>query len=195
MPNEKYILFLDLETTGSDVNNDEIIEVGLVLLDANTFEEIDTFSRVVFPQEKAFERMLNNDIVFNMHQTSGLIYEDALMYRDGNTAEDVDNEIYNWIQSHVPGTDHIPYGGSGVSHFDRKFIDKFLPRLSKRITYWAYDVGSVRRVAMKAGLGWPSQDAKNHRALVDARFHAEEFRYAVRAFSGSASSLISGRRR
>jgi oligoribonuclease (3'-5' exoribonuclease) len=110
-----------------------------------------------------------------MHVKNGLLND--LDY--GFTRDEVDRDIAAWLPS---GTDHIPFGGSGVLHFDRKFIDKYLPRLGKRITYWAYDVGPIRRTASRVGYPWLSQDAKTHRALDDARFHAEEFRYATQAF-------------
>lgn len=185
MPDENLILFLDLETTGSDVNNDEVIEVGLVMLDAESLEEKATLSLVVFPGQRAFNRMMNNQIVHDMHVKSGLLDD----LDNGIFAHDADQLINNWLNEQGAGTTHLPYGGSGVSHFDRKFIDKYLPAFGKRLTYWSYDVGVARRIARKAGLGWLNQDAKNHRALVDARFHAEEFRYAIRAFSGQASAL------
>ena len=178
MPNDKYILFLDTESTGSDVNKDEMIEIGLVLLDADTLEEVDTFNAVITPSQKAFNRMMNNKVVHDMHAANGLIDD----LDNGFLAYDADLSIDAWLNGHDIDTTHLPYGGSGVLHFDRKFIDKYLPRLSKRITYWAYDVGVVRRTAAKVGYPWLSQDAKNHRALVDARFHADEFRYAVKAF-------------
>lgn len=184
MPNKDYILFLDLETTGSSLEEgDEIIEIGLVLLDAKTLEEVDTFTRVLWPSKYAFGRMLDNDVVFNMHNANNLINSAELFLRRGNEAPDVDLEISRWIGKHIKGNDHIPYGGSGVSHFDRKFIDKYLPRLSKRLTYWALDVGSARRVySIAGGKDWPNQDGKTHRALDDARFHAQELRFLVGLF-------------
>ncbi len=184
MPNDTHILFLDLETTGNQVEHDEIIEVGLVMLDANTLEEVGSFTAVARPSDKALMRMVNNKVVREMHKVNGL-FDDVIEFDDSTYDGQIgaiDIRVAEWINTFVPGTDHIPYGGSGVSHFDRKFIDKYMTRLSRRITFWAYDVGAVRRTAAKVGYPWLNQDAKNHRALVDARFHAEEFRYGVNAF-------------
>jgi oligoribonuclease (3'-5' exoribonuclease) len=69
-----------------------------------------------------------------------------------------------------------------VSHFDRQYIDKNLPKLSRRITYWALDVGAARRIAALQGGSTHSIDGKTHRALDDALVHADELRfYASRA--------------
>lgn len=185
MPNKDFILFLDLETTGSSLDEgDEIIEVGLVLLNSKTLDEVDTFQSIVFASEFAFNRMLSAPKVKEMHEANGLLDAAGMAMDILHGPDTIDLEISGWIEKHVKGNDHIPYGGSGVAHFDRKFIDKFLPRLSKRITYWALDVGSVRRIHdLATGESeWPSLDGKTHRALDDARHHAEELRYAVRIF-------------
>lgn len=180
MPNTERILFLDLETTGSDVEYDEIIEVGLILLDAKTLEEVGSFRSTVFPQDRAWDRIMRNDKVLAMHSGNGLLEDITRIHVPG--APVVDRRIINWLDENGIGKDHVPYGGSGVGHFDKKFIDKYLPLFSKRITYWPYDVGSIRRTyELAGGTNWPAQD-KNHRALDDARFHVEEFKFAMDIF-------------
>ena len=192
MPREDLILFLDLETTGSDEDLDEIIEVGIVMLDAKTLEEIDSFTEVIAPNDNAYLRMEDEDVVRKMHEVNGLaelIRKDRRenMFLKGANA--VDLEITDWLRKHV-GNDNtqIPYGGSGVAHFDRRFIKKYLPKFDKMITHWAHDVGTIRRSFVKAGLQTADNflektgQAKDHRALQDARVHADEFRLYQRYF-------------
>lgn len=180
MPNKDFILFLDLETTGNKAGEDEdgywdeILEVGLVLIRADDLSEVERKSWIVRPSMNALNRLADNDVVWKMHQENGL-YDDL---RWGSSIEDVDSSVEAFIKALVPGNDHIPYGGSGVAHFDRKYIAKWMPRLNKRITYWAYDVGNVRRINELAGGKW-LPDAKTHRALDDALYHVEELRHAV----------------
>ncbi len=177
MPRTDMILFLDLETTGSEVEHDEIVEIGATLISVPDLTEISSYTAVVNPSDQAWERMLDNDVVFNMHYGNGLLLD----ITDGTRApvDYYDRKMTEWLNDNAHGSEHVPFGGSGVLHFDRPFINKFMPRLAKRITYWAYDVGPVRRTyELFGGKGWPSPSDKTHRALADARFHAEEFRFA-----------------
>lgn len=187
MPRDDLIIFLDLETTGVDENLDEIIEVGCVLLDANTLNEIGSFTSIIVPGKTAYDRWMRKDVVRDMHRVNGLQDEIDKTIEAGMSnlydATNADSLLVGWLREFVGNNNtQIPYGGSGVAHFDRRFIKKYLPEFDKMITHWAYDVGTVRRQFIKAGLV-PADDVlrdqkteKDHRALTDARVHAEEFR-------------------
>jgi oligoribonuclease len=183
-PREDVILFLDLETTGVDESKDEIIEIGLSLVETTEgFPEKAALSIVVQPGGLAFSRMMANKVVREMHEANGLldVIGAGSAWRDIAT---VDDTAVRWLDV-VAGNDgsegreptHIPLGGSGVLHFDRKFIRKYMPKLDKRLTYWAHDVGVLRRSFIQAGAPYASMEGKTHRALDDARVHADEFRW------------------
>jgi len=197
-PREDIALFLDLETTGSDKELDEIIEIGVVALDTTKEDvpEIRAFSSIVLPSAKAMHRLLSKKVVREMHEKNGLLDELYAGIDEMNSGHlgpprhnpiYVSNQLNLWLNE-IAGTDdtHIPYGGSGVMHFDRPFIDKTFTLFGRRLTYWAHDVGPIRRAYVKAGgVNWPDQEVgKTHRALDDARFHAEEWRFALRLFRG-----------
>lgn len=192
-PRKDFILFLDLETTGVDAELDSIIEVGLSMVSTEEgYPEVGSFSRVVLPRISSYNRMLSVDVVREMHEKNGLLQEvkelvhpdDGVMF-PAHYPWMVDKDIVNWMGEFV-GNDktHIPLGGSGVLHFDRRFIKAYLPLLDGRLTHWAYDVGVLRRTFMKAGVKYASMDSKTHRALDDARVHAEEWRYYQRVIGG-----------
>lgn len=186
------VLFLDLETTGTDVPLDSIIEVGLSLISTDpdtNYPEIGDFSSIVIPGDSSFIRMMDKKVVREMHQANGLLDEiieareyhalaDSSYASERHTVKRVESQILVWLESIVGGdTTHIPLGGSGVTHFDRRFIKYFMPRFDARLTHWAYDMGVFRRMFLKAGVPPYSQEGKTHRALDDARVHADEFRY------------------
>lgn len=186
-PRDDLILFLDLETTGVDVPQDEIIEVGLSMVSTEAgYPEIGRYSHIVIPSEEAFNRMMAKDVVRKMHEVNGLLREIVECSTPKTyTIENIEQDILQWLEAYVgKDTTHIPFGGSGVLHFDRRFISYFMPKFDKRITHWAYDVGVLRRTFMKAGVKYASIDAKTHRALDDARVHAEEWRYYQEAIGG-----------
>lgn len=188
-PRDDLILFLDLETTGTDEKKDDIIEVGLSLLDAtkDDYPEIGNYSQVINPRDSAFLRMMDTKVVREMHEANGLLSEILRLRTDGQTTDAesrffspgaAELDILTWLKIYV-GSDrsHIPLGGSGVLHFDRRFIKEWFPAFDNRLTHWAYDVGVLRRTFQKAGVKYASMDAKTHRALDDARVHAEEWRW------------------
>jgi oligoribonuclease (3'-5' exoribonuclease) len=176
-PRDDLIIVLDTEETGNGPD-DELIEFGAVMLSAPDLRELDAIQVKIMPSVEAYDLMMQNKIVLDMHQKSGLYYELSF---DG-TADMADQQIIDWLR---PYTDkrrtHIPYSGAGVSWFDRKYIDKALPRFSKRITHWAYDVSVLRRTFLLADAEtFPEpEDGKLHRALSDARHHADELRFYI----------------
>lgn len=199
-PREDLILFLDLETTGTDIPKDEIIEVGLSLVSTEPgYPEVGSFSEVVLPSDDAFLRMMDKKVVREMHQANGLLDEVVQLREDraningdaelravrSHLVDEVDFQVDEWLRTFTKEDNtHIPLGGSGVTHFDRRFIKHFMPRLDSRLTHWAYDVGVLRRAFMKAGVKYASIDAKTHRALDDARVHAEEWRWYQEVIGG-----------
>lgn len=177
-PRDDLILFCDLETSGVVEGDDEIIEVGISLWSWPAWHEIGSFSSIVIPSRQARARMEAKDVVRNMHRENGLSAEIDGVLNDlaaiqSLLPEAVDEAIDDWLKPH--GTSHIPLAGSGVSHFDRRFIKRFLPRFDRRITHWAYDVGVNRREYKLVGMEPAPDDGKTHRALDDARVHASEF--------------------
>lgn len=187
MPRNDIVLFLDLETTGVDENLDNIIEVGIAVYKQwPDMTELFAKSYTVLPSDAAFERMRGKDVVREMHAKNGLLAEiEDIRTRAMNDepfpfpfAFEVDRQIDEDLsQFGTRNSPHIPLAGSGVSHFDRKFVRKYLPLFDARITHWAYDVGVARRMFILAGAQYASDDAKTHRALDDARVHATEFKF------------------
>lgn len=175
MPVNNLALILDTETTGNAPDS-ELIEIGMVMLDVPSLMQLGEFTICIEPSPEAFNAMVNKPVVMEMHRKNGLL-QDII---DGKTVTpaEADAMIMKWLDQFTENDrTHIPYGGSGVAHFDRQYITRQLPRLDKRITYWALDVGSVRRIFALQGASTASIDAKTHRALDDAKVHADELRW------------------
>lgn len=130
--------------------------------------------------EAKFDNMA--DVVRKMHTENGLLDEvgqrgffNSDMDRMMQLAQ-VDQELADWVRSFAGG-DHMPIAGSGIPHYDRKYIKRDLPLLDRRLTYYALDIGTVRRIVDIAGIEWPEfHMTKAHRALDDTRQHIEETR-------------------
>ena len=178
-PLTDHLLWCDLETTGSDEAHDCIIEIGCIL---TTHDLIDVceFSAVVKPEPLGLGRMLQNDVVRTMHEQNGLL-DDVLKASD----EDRPHKVTRRLLDHLDAAGAPPkmvLAGSGVGHFDRRFINRYMPQLAERLRYWVIDVGVIRR----AHEMWVGPDPfewngkKTHRAIDDVRCHLEE----ARAFRG-----------
>jgi oligoribonuclease (3'-5' exoribonuclease) len=179
MPVNNLALILDTETTGNEPDS-ELIEIGMVMLDVPSLVQLGEFTVVIEPSPEQFSAMVHKKVVKEMHEKNGLLQD--LLDEKCVPPDVADGMIMMWLDQFTENDrTHIPYGGSGVSHFDRQYITRQLPRLNRRITYWALDVGAVRRIFSLQGASTASIDAKTHRALDDAKVHAEELRYYAQA--------------
>ena len=177
MPRTDVALFLDLETTGNQIDLDEIIEIGAVLINLPSGEKVDEHTLTIKPSPAGFERIARNPTVKKMHEANGLL--NVITLEDGTVPiAQADFDMASWLLALNNGDPmHTPYGGSGVSHFDRKFITKYMPRFDRLLSFWAYDVGVARRMSELVGASTYPITGKTHRALDDARVHVEEFKF------------------
>jgi oligoribonuclease len=170
------ILWLDLETTGTDERLDWIIEVGAILTD-DRLEEIARLSEVVRPTSHDVESVLSTMVpeVRAMHTSNGLIA--ALRRGEGRPLRAVEGDLVRLLRIHSPGQ-KVPLAGSGVAHFDSRFVRVQMPFLAEHLYYFSLDVGSFRRIARLAGVKYPQRtEPKNHRALDDIVAHLDEGRW------------------
>ena len=182
MPTPQYALWLDLETTGSKAD-DTILELGAVL--TRNVRDFPLISRIqrLFPHN--IEDLFITDVdptVLAMHATNHL-WQDLIDYSNPRSSDKaLDSDICEWLADALPPgyTQHVLLAGSGVSHFDRRFISKYLPQLDTKLAYYSLDIGVVRRFMdlQHWHLNTPSGDqaTKKHRALADAEQHLNEAR-------------------
>ena len=183
------VLWIDLETTGSDENElgAAILEFGVLITEGgDTYHSYRDIAEQnwVFGLDRDARIRLNmwDDVVLKMHGSSGLLIE-AL--KVNGTAESYDHQIVEWIIANLDkgpnwewqdGT-KILWGGSGVAHFDRRWIKKFMPAVDEILTHYALDVGVVRRLFEAAAHTHVLKQEKPHRALDDAKLAATQWRH------------------
>ena len=177
-----FIFWLDLECTGSE-DDDDVLELGASITDRD-LNELD-YRSIVFP---ALPDMLENmkPVVTEMHTKNGLLEDVKALGLVSSPMERqmilgaADEELAAWVRS-LAGGDHMLFAGSGVAHYDRKYIKRDFPQLNDRLTHFALDIGTTRRISEFGGLQFPeSHYDKTHRALDDARMHCNEMRVYVK---------------
>ena len=186
MTDLKNIAWIDLETTSADEHDGSILEVGIIITDPH-LRELDRAEWLVEPLDIAHIADMP-DVVRRMHTESGLL--DRLDEARADEAsgrrrfaiyivDEVDALLRELLDTHtVRG--QIILAGSGVGHFDSRWIRRHLPRSAQRLTYWALDVGVVRRFLATIDpdlvLEQYPDGGKPHRALADAELHLAEWR-------------------
>lgn len=185
MSRNDVICWLDLETTGSNIDKHVLIETGMILTTATPeLKIIKEYSKVHRPAYWSMYKERMDNVVIDMHTKNGLIKEIDEMENTSYSYkqyEEQENEILDFLGK---DTEHIPLAGSGVCHFDRQYIKRFLPRVDQRFTYWSYDIGVVRRMIQLAGNQPPTtQEGKTHRALDDTRGAIIDARKYLQFFS------------
>lgn len=196
-----YLLWLDLETTGSEVDGDDcIIEIGCVLTDWELNDILYTpgvgvgmgtpweFSKLVDPTQGGIVSLFFNKVVWNMHTRNGLIEE---LQREGaDGSYHVEEKLLRELEMLGVRPHKAALAGSGVGHFDIRALRRWMPALVKFLAYPIFDIGVVRRSfqwwvrdEFKDSYLYETKDGKNfgdlkpHRALQDAKLHLEEARW------------------
>lgn len=200
-----YLLWLDLETTGSDVGAggvDCIIEVGATLTDWELnsilwepYVGVGTgtpweFSHLVEPTKEGLFSLFNNRTVWRMHTDNGLIEAlRAIAPTSSDQIPDPAVHVAEVLIERLIGLGVKPkrcaLAGSGVAHFDSRALRHEMPNLMDFLAYPIYDIGVVRRTFQwwvrdefkDYYLRGDNTSQKPHRALDDAKLHLEEARW------------------
>lgn len=168
------MLFLDIETTGTDPDRDSIIEIGLVRRDHFRGGLIGgSDSRILIcPSDLALAEM--SDYVRNMHTESGLLHA-AL---SGGCSEEAAGE---WLRIEL---NHRPILAGFSIQFDREFILRKWPFLRKQLHHRIVDVSTIRETVRALGGKLPNQGAPAHTALADCEKAIEEYDYYLSTYFG-----------
>lgn len=180
MAQATHLLWLDLETTGTDETADPILEIGVVLTTAEApFAELARDSVVIGGGLAPDWRDRMVPVVVEMHTVNGLLEDVAESVIGATDAAQrvIDNVLAPHTRKHA-----VMLAGSGVGHFDRRFIAAQMPALDGWLQYPCLDVGVLRRAVRFAGRDdliprEGDHSLKPHRALDDVLLHLDEWRH------------------
>jgi oligoribonuclease len=171
------LVWIDCEMTGLDLERDALIEVAVLVTDAELNVLGDGVDVVVAPPAEQLPALLEGmvEVVREMHTSSGLLAELA----DGVPLAEAEERILAYVREHVPDPGRAQLAGNTVGT-DRGFLARDMPTLEAHLHYRIVDVSSIKELARRwyprAYFNAPKKTG-NHRALGDIRDSIAELRY------------------
>jgi oligoribonuclease len=171
-PNEFNLVWVDMEMTGLDPDNDRIIEVAVVVTDAqlNILAEGPVFA-IHQPDE-----IMNGMDAWNKgtHGRSGLIER----VRTSTISEaDAESALIAFLKHFVPAG-KSPMCGNTICQ-DRRFMVRGMPKLEAFFHYRNLDVSTLKELCKrwKPEIATGFKKHQKHTALADILESVEELRY------------------
>jgi oligoribonuclease len=169
---DQNLVWIDLEMTGLDPQNDVIIEIATVVTDAN-LEILAEGPVVAIHQPEAILAGMD-DWNTNQHTQSGLLERVRVSRDDAASAEQATlHFLQQWVGQGVS-----PMCGNSICQ-DRRFLARLMPRLEGWFHYRNLDVSTLKELARR----WVPQVYDGHKknsshlALDDIRDSIDELRY------------------
>jgi oligoribonuclease len=168
------LVWIDCEMTGLDATTDVLVEIAVIVTDAE-LNVLDPGLDIVIATDQAkLEGM--DDVVREMHTASGLL---TAIADATTTLEQAEQQALDYIKRWVPDRRKAPLCGNSIAT-DRTFITRYMPTLDDHLHYRMIDVSSVKELARrwypKAYYNAPVKDG-GHRALADIIESVTELRY------------------
>ena len=163
------LLWMDLEMTGLDPAKDRICEVAAIATDME-LNEIATYQAVVKVDDALMKRRMVGDFWDKNAKT-----RDALQAQnqDGQSIKKVEQELLEFIDKYC--TKELYLAGNSI-HQDRKFIEREMPELNRRLHYRMLDV-SAWKIYFENAKNKRFVKPENHRALDDINGSIEELKW------------------
>ena len=166
------LIWMDMEMTGLVPERDGIIEIALVVTDAqlNTVAEAPVL--VVHQADSVLDAM--DDWNKSTHARSGLI---ARVKASTLTEAEAEQQCLDFLVRHVPSRTS-PICGNSICQ-DRRFLARLMPRLEAYFHYRNLDVSTLKELVKR----WKPDLAKGltkhgkHEALADIHESIEELKY------------------
>lgn len=167
------LLWVDLEMTGLSPEEDEILEVAAVATNWE-LEVLASYEAGVKVEEKKMARRM----VGEFWESQGDLRE-KLKQRSlgGKELEVVERELLEFLKQNFRGGEkgEVILAGNSI-HQDRKFIDKYWPKLAGKLHYRMLDV-SAWKVYFEGALGKRFVKPEEHRAFSDILGSIEELKW------------------
>lgn len=166
------LLWIDMEMSGLDPDGDRVLEVAIVITDAQLNTVAEAPVKVVFQPDEVLDRM--DAWNKSTHRKSGLI--DRVKAATQNEAQ-VEAELVAFLAQYVPEKTS-PMCGNSVCQ-DRRFMARHMPKLEAFFHYRNLDVSTLKELAKRWKPEILASFVKHgkHEALADIYESIEELKH------------------
>lgn len=166
------LIWLDMEMTGLNPDNDRIIEVAIVITDAQLQTVAESPALVVHQPDSILSAM--DEWNKSTHGRSGLIEKVKVSQLDEAVVE---AQMLAFVAQHVPANTS-PMCGNSICQ-DRRFLARWMPKLEQYFHYRNLDVSTLKELAKRWKPEIMSGISKHgkHEALADIYESIEEMKY------------------
>lgn len=163
------LLWVDLEMTGLEPDKDKILEVAAIATDMELCE-IARYEAVVKVDEKLMKsRMVGEFWEKNSKARDALVAQNEA----GKPIHEVEQELLEFVRKYFGKTVYL--AGNSI-HQDRKFIEREMPELDRKLHYRMLDV-SAWKIYFENALKKKFTKPEEHRALDDINGSIEELKW------------------
>ena len=166
------LVWLDMEMTGLDPDNDKVIELAVVVTNSQLEVIAESAVWVVHQSDAILDGM--DDWNKNTHGKSGLVAKVKASVLD---EAEVETQCLDFLKRHVP-SGKSPMCGNSICQ-DRRFMARYMPKLETYFHYRNLDVSTLKELCKR----WKPELAKGvkkggkHEALADIYESIEELKY------------------
>lgn len=180
----EWMLWVDIETTGLDAQEDQILQIACILTSCKDDNQVYSIEYTINHDQHTLDNM--SEWCKKQHKESGL-YDQVL--RSNCQLQDVEKHVILCLNQHLKVMDKVYLAGNSV-HFDKKFIDNHMPLLSARLSYRIIDVSTIailcNNIAPELYINRP-QKTHCHTAMQDILESIKEYKYYKTVFLVNSS--------
>ena len=170
------LIWIDMEMTGLEPTSDRILEIAVLVTDAQLTLVAEGPMLVLHQPDEVLEAM--DSWNKNTHKKSGLIER----VRVSKLSEaDAERAALDFLSQHVPAN-NSPMCGNSICQ-DRRFLARWMPRLEAHFHYRNLDVSTLKELVRR----WKPELAKGfakegrHEAMADILESIEELKFYRRS--------------
>ena len=167
------LVWMDLEMTGLQPDQDRILEIAVLVTDADLNIIAEGPELVIHQSEEQLALM--DEWNRKTHGNSGLTER---VRASTVTEAEAQDQIMAFLRKHV-GKRMAPLAGNSI-HQDRRFIAKYMTEVDAYLHYRLVDVSTLKELARRwfpESYAAVPKKAERHRALEDIRGSVEELKF------------------